>query len=155
MNKRLIMVRGCPGSGKSTLARKLSSELKGVILSSDDFFTDETGKYNFDINKLGQAHQWNQERTKYCMEMSFPTVIVDNTNTTVSEIFPYLNLAKQYGYDISFKVPDTSWAWNPEELNKKNTHNVPLETIQKMVKRFLHQGNLSDEEFVKKILGEN
>ncbi len=36
-------------------------QFSGVILSSDDFFM-KNGSYEYDGNKLGEAHEWNQKR---------------------------------------------------------------------------------------------
>jgi ABC-type molybdenum transport system ATPase subunit/photorepair protein PhrA len=58
-NERLLIImRGCPGSGKSTLAKSLNHGYNGVILSADDYFTDNNlNSYIFDPNKLDDAHR--------------------------------------------------------------------------------------------------
>lgn len=150
--KQLIIMRGCPGSGKSTLAYKLCPWFKGVVLGSDQYFEDEDGNYNFEAEKLGKAHEWNRERVMHSMEIGIPSIYVDNTNSMCWEMSEYLKLAQKYNYKVSFKVADTPWAFSPEELFKNNTHNVPLNVIKKMVNRFEHQGDLTDEEFIEKIL---
>lgn len=60
----MLVMRGLPGSGKSTLGRKIldtynpNSDPSGtVVCAGDDYFTDPvTGVYNFDGNKLKEAH---------------------------------------------------------------------------------------------------
>ena len=39
-------------------------KLDGIILSADDFFTVDD-QYKFDFGKLGEAHEWNQQRGMY------------------------------------------------------------------------------------------
>jgi len=154
-NKKLIIMCGVAGSGKSYLAHKLCREypeFQAIVLGSDQYFENTNGEYVFNARELGKAHEWNRERVENCMCMSFAAIFVDNTNTMAREIYPYLKLADKYGYEVEFRVPDTEWAFSPEELFKKNSHGVPLDVIKRMVDRFEHQGDLTDEEFVEKIL---
>lgn len=63
----MVILRGCPGSGKTTLAQQIVGDT-GVILSSDDYF-QRGNRYEFDHNKLGEAHEWNQTRSKFCVNL--------------------------------------------------------------------------------------
>jgi NEDD4-binding protein 2 len=126
-------MRGLPGSGKSTLAKELGKN--GVVFSTDDFFMDQ-GEYKFNPNLLGKYHQLNYEKTVEAMQKGLSPIVVDNTNTQPFEMKNYVHAAEKYGYSIEFKEPQTEWAWNANELAKRNTHNVPVETIQKMVDRY-------------------
>lgn len=126
--KRLIIMRGLPGSGKSTLARTFG----GTILSTDDFWM-QTGKYDFDPTKLSEAHTWNQRRTEECMVEYEPIIVIDNTNIRLAHIKPYLDLARQYDYQVEYVTSDTRWAFNPIECAIHCTHNVPVGSIQRML----------------------
>jgi NEDD4-binding protein 2 len=134
-------MRGAPGSGKSYKAKTLVKS--GVIFSTDDFFYVD-GIYQFDLSKIQEYHQKNQKRTEDAMKQGISPIVVDNTNTTAWEMKRYVNLADQYGYKISLETPDTEWAWNSEELAKRNTHGVPKDTIDRMLARFQHEISLDE-----------
>ena len=78
-DKILYLLRGVPGSGKSTFSKTILAGLridttndtivKQHVLSTDDFFIGEDGKYNFDPKKLSFNHQQNQNRAKNQMRI--------------------------------------------------------------------------------------
>ncbi|XP_078101785.1 uncharacterized protein n4bp2l2 [Sander vitreus] len=132
----LILMRGLPGSGKSTLAReRLSTGPCGVILSTDDYFAHRDG-YCYDPGLLGTAHEWNQNRAEGAMHDGRSPIIIDNTNTQAWEMKPYVKMALERGYKVDFCEPDTSWKFDPYELEKRNRHGVPQEKIAQMMDRF-------------------
>ena len=56
----LILLRGLPGAGKSTLAKvilQFRETDEPEVLSADDFFVNENGVYEFDAQKIKEAHQ--------------------------------------------------------------------------------------------------
>lgn len=127
---------GLSGSGKSFKAKSLV-ESEDQIASADKFFIGEDGSYNFDPKLLGQAHKSCKEHAERLMKTGVD-VVIDNTNTTLKERKPHLDLAKRYGYDAKFVVPDTPWAFDVDECTKRNSHGVPREAIQQMKDRFVH-----------------
>lgn len=134
--KNLILVRGIPGSGKSTLAKKiLTSEMMVQIhgtafghYEADMYFVDEQGNYNFDASELGAAHSWCLRKTRETLEQN-GTAVVSNTFTTIRELRPYFNLAKEFGI-----VPVVYLAQN--QFN--NVHGVPADKLQQMRDRFCY-----------------
>lgn len=130
VERRLILMRGISGSGKSTKAGSLG--VGGAVYSTDDFFHSD-GKYNFDIGKLGEYHAANVKRVSAAMERGVSPIVVDNTNIEARDMKPYVLLADKHNYVVSMETPDTPWAWNAEELARRNSHGVPLDTIQKMI----------------------
>lgn len=128
-NKVLYVARGLSGSGKSTLAKKLAGDT-GAIFSADDFFMNN-GKYEFSTTKLGDAHQWNYKRATDAIRSGISPIVIDNTNVEAWEPKRYVEFALSNGYRIEIAEPDTPWKFNAQELYKRNTHGVPLETIQK------------------------
>lgn len=132
----LILMRGLPGSGKSTLARELlSTGPNGLILSTDDYFDQRDG-YRYEVGLLGAAHEWNQSRAKDAMHDGRSPIIIDNTNLQAWEMKPYVRMALERGYKVDFCEPDTSWKFDPYELEKRNKHGVPQEKIAQMMDRY-------------------
>ena len=54
--KFCFIMRGVPGSGKSTVASKIKGE-NGIIHSTDDYFIDANGEYQFDKTLLAKNHE--------------------------------------------------------------------------------------------------
>ncbi|KAA8594835.1 hypothetical protein FQN60_011970 [Etheostoma spectabile] len=133
VGKVLVLLRGAPGSGKSTLARAfLEHNPGGVILSTDDYFT-RNGEYQFDPTALGEAHEWNHKQAKEAFERGANPIIIDNTNMQSWEMRPYVAQALKHGYKVLFREPDTWWKNKPRELERRSTHNVPVEKIRRML----------------------
>lgn len=135
-----IILRGISGSGKSTLARKLLAEQPhGVIVSADNFFTDpETGAYEFDPTRIGDAHDKCMRDFLLALTQVQP-VIVDNTNTTTSEVAPYLATARAMGYEVQIH---TLICDIPSAV-ERCIHKVPADKILDQNRR-LHSANLAD-----------
>jgi len=136
--KILYIMRGVPGSGKSFLARQLSGK-NGSILSTDDYFMDSQGNYKWNPNEMKIAHQWNSERVKKAIDQRVSPVILDNTNVSrweLRQLKPLVEYAEVQEYEVIIKEPKTPWAFDPEELAKRNTHGVSLEAIQSKLRKW-------------------
>ncbi|XP_034543240.1 NEDD4-binding protein 2 isoform X2 [Notolabrus celidotus] len=159
--KVLVLLRGAPGSGKSTLAGALVKHNPGgVRLCTDDFFTSH-GRYQFNPTALGEAHEWNHRRAKEAFERGANPIIIDNTNMQGWEMKPYVAMALKHGYKVLFREPDTWWKSKPRELQRRSTHDVPVETIRRMLngyERFVTVQSIMGSqmpEFKQSILQEN
>lgn len=143
----LYIVRGLPGSGKTTISKKLvdpvilcpldnlsasprdHSEFRvRPVYSADDYFTNEKGVYNFNKDKIKEAHLQCQENVMKAM--SFPwvcKVAVANTFTEKWEARPYFELAEKYNF-------------KPFVIDCQNDfgsiHEVPKEEVDKMKARW-------------------
>ncbi|XP_015252563.1 PREDICTED: NEDD4-binding protein 2 [Cyprinodon variegatus] len=136
--KVLVLLRGAPGSGKSTLARALwDHNPDGVVLTTDDYFI-RGGRYQFNPTALGEAHEWNHKRAREAFERGMSPIIIDNTNMQGWEMKPYVAQALKHGYKVLFKEPDTWWKTKPRELVRRTTHEVPIETIRRMLNGYEH-----------------
>lgn len=127
---------GCPGSGKSTLAKELATENDAVICSADDYHM-VNGEYKWHFSKVAYAHAKCLSKALMCMANK-ASIILDNTNTSAKEVAPYIEAAKKAGYAIRYVEPNTEWRYNVDELVKRNIHNVPRESIERMLNRLLN-----------------
>lgn len=158
--KKLIIMRGLPWTGKSYRAKELAGD-DGVIFSTDDYwykmnFPDKPDEYSFNRNYLGAAHKWNQLRAHRAIDIGTPLIVIDNTNTTISEAKPYVEYAHWQDYNICIEEP-TSDRWsviaqllqskraNSDALKEwsitlaegsKEKHSVPFWAIQRMMWRW-------------------
>jgi predicted kinase len=122
--KELFLLRGLPGSGKSTLAESLG----GSHMEADKYFTYE-GKYEFDVTKLKDAHDWCQNAVKVFMENKSKRVVVSNTFTQEWEMTPYFELAEKHGYKVYSLICEN-------RHDGINEHGVPEDKLKLMKKRF-------------------
>jgi NEDD4-binding protein 2 len=138
----LYIMRGLPGSGKSTLARIIAAQSlhyhleSAVILSTDDYFMSPQGQYVFQPEALGTAHAWNKDRAIKSMAYKLATIIIDNTNILKAHYAPYVDEAKVHGYRVNIV---TVGSFDPDFVQQcanRNTHGVPLHTIQRMAQNF-------------------
>lgn len=152
----LIVMRGISGSGKSTKAKSLVAE--GVIHSTDDLI-EESGDYreffaemkrNNNFVNLSRMHSKNLSLAKKSMEEGISPVVVDNTNLRANEAKAYVKHALELGYaDKNIQIVDVgTGGLTAEALAARNSHGVPLEKIEQMVKTYKSVGSLT----VKKIL---
>jgi len=126
MTKYLFILRGIPGSGKSTVAKEIAPEM--YICTADDFHM-KNGEYHWRPENVGKAHAWCQKKTETLMELELSPIVVANTSTTVKEMQPYYDMAKEYGYTVFSIIVEN-------RHDGVNTHGVPEETLQKMRDRF-------------------
>lgn len=137
--KKLLLIAGCPGSGKNFLAEKLCADIEKQdfstrVFTTDDFFVYNNA-YNFDGSLLGTAHAWNLGRTIRAMMNEINFIVVPNTFSLSWECSGYYNMALKFNYEFDIVEPKTPWSKDVDELVVRNTHNVPREVIEKMLKR--------------------
>lgn len=124
---------GIPGSGKSTIIKNVHP--KSAVFSTDDYYK-KNGEYNFKAELLSEAHAWNLRRfVEHIQKMEWDVdTVVDNTNTTIAEMAPYVAVAKAYGH----KVKVVLVTCNPQKAWERNVHGVPLATVEKLHEQFVN-----------------
>ena len=123
--KEIFLLRGIPGSGKSTLAESLG----GYHVEADMFFNDDNDNYNFNVNKIKEAHNWCQNMVEEWMDEGVERIVVSNTFTQEWEMSTYYKFADTYGYRVYSLIVEN-------RHGGKNIHNVPPEVINNMRSRF-------------------
>ena len=163
----VTIIRGVPGSGKSTwvqnkfgiLVRPVwrfleSAEVSvaGAIFSTDDAFLNEAKVYEFDFRRLGEAHGTCLRKfTSFIQNVDdLVPVVVDNTNTSVSEVAPYAALALAYGHTLSI----VTLLCDPAVAAARNTHGVPEKSVLAMDKRLREEGKLLPPYWPHEVLGQ-
>jgi tRNA uridine 5-carbamoylmethylation protein Kti12 len=107
--------------------------IRSVIHSTDQFFVNDEGTYRFSPKGLWPNHNKNYKAFRDSVDAEVPLVIVDNTNTQSREWKKYQDYAEDSGYWVSFHVmPHPSI----KEASERNTHGVPADKIEQMIKRF-------------------
>ena len=126
---KLTLIRGLPGSGKTTLAYRMCAYNINLLKNeADHFFTDLSGKYNFNPKLLSVAHKYCYSQTFYQLLNDFD-VVVSNTFTTNYEMLDYLEI-QRYIRDLEIEIIEMP------EPKYKSVHNVPESTIEKMRNRW-------------------
>lgn len=144
-SRTLIIMRGVPGSGKSYLAKQLlltmcpDASVEKHVLSTDDFFYNAKNVYKFDKFRLDQAHLWNQNRALQAMQQGISPIFIDNTNVEVHHMYSYVKDGVHNGYIIEVLEPNTPWAKKANLLAEKNTHQVPIGTIRRMLEKYQNE----------------
>ena len=120
---QLVLIRGLPGSGKSTIARAMTTH---EHYEADMFFQDAGGAYNYDREKIKDAHEWCQRQTFKALANG-KRVVVSNTFTRKFEMEPYFDMAKTFGIEPNIIEVTGNWP---------NAHGVPAEVVEKMRQRW-------------------
>jgi predicted kinase len=127
--KKLFILRGLPGSGKSTLANFLVGDKDYCHKEADMYFIDRKGDYKFNSSQIKDAHTWCQEEINFLMKNCHEVIVVSNTFTQEWEMQPYIDMAKEFEYTVHSLIVEN-------RHDGKNSHNVPVETINRMKERF-------------------
>lgn len=121
MSNTIYILRGVSSSGKTTLAETLCQLPCTRSIAADDYFYNDCGEYNFEIEDLGNAHGWCRDGVEGLMRKGYD-IVLHNTNTTEKEINPYLELADQWNYKVVSLVVE-------KRHTNYNNHNVPDKTV--------------------------
>ena len=130
--KKLIILRGLPGFGKSYLTRAFPD---ADICSADDYF-ESTNGYEFDKKLLGKAHDFCYNTCLERFHQEVGTVVIDNTNSTLSEYKKYISAASMLDYiSIVLEIKCINRI-TAEQIVKRSVHDIPLNIAMKMYDRW-------------------
>ena len=132
----LYLIRGVPGSGKTTYALGLQKDLpdRPEVYEADQWMTLD-GVYVWRTHLLGACHDMCRAHAKYDLAQG-KSVIVSNTSTTSWEVSGYVQLAAQYGHEVTI-IEMTG--------DHGNVHGVPPDKIKEMKARFVSNEDLQKE----------
>lgn len=151
-NRIVYLMRGLPSCGKSHRARRLAGS-DGVICETDAYFVrrqaDGTETYDYSSARLPEARQWNFANFAQAIADGRSPIVVDRGNGRNRETREYVLYARERGYDVELREPDSPW-WleirgllrdppgNVAQLREwacrlaeqnRATHRVPVATI--------------------------
>jgi len=136
---RVVILRGHSGAGKSSAAAELVKRLPegktSWICSADRYFIDLDGEYKFDFNKLQEAHKHCFASFVTAIDNRYDLIIVDNTNTRLVELSPYVayaNINMIFPQD-TLEIIRLNCSLSLAEA--RNIHGVPRGSIENMKKR--------------------
>ena len=125
----LIILRGLPGSGKTALAKVLSESGKYPVFGIDDFFTDNSGNYNFRFEDNFKAYEFCRTRTEEAMKNGTEKIFLDNVFSLELKMEPYFKLASEYAYQVHVVTVEN-------RHHSDNCHGVSAEQIQRMAEKY-------------------
>ena len=128
MKPTLYLIRGVPGAGKTSFAVNLwKMSLVERVYEADQYFY-QNDKYEFDPNKLADAHEKCQRNTRIALSEG-KSVAVSNTSCTEWEVGIYEVIAAEYGANFVSIIVENRHG-NP------SVHGVPDEKVEQMKRKF-------------------
>lgn len=134
---KVVILSGVSGSGKSTKARTMWNELAAgtycKVVSADDFFMVD-GEYKFDPSKLSAAHGACFKTfmdVLYFERGFYDLLVVDNTNTTATEIAPYVLGAQAFGVEVEILTVMCETEDDLKVCAARNAHGVPFQGVMR------------------------
>jgi predicted kinase len=167
--KVLFIMRGITGTGKSTMAKGIKADaensgLSAALHASDDIHmtppTEEApeGTYAWDPNNLKEGHRRTLEAARESMRQGTNHVVVDSMNLRHEHMLPYVDAAKEHGYEVKF-VDTMETPISREELerrHKERGERIPGYDLSHIIDRTLGQyqpfKGKTDDERVKEVL---
>lgn len=129
-----VILSGASGSGKSSYIGQCDHP--NSVVSADHYF-EKNGEYKFDPSKLSEAHGLCfYNFIEWCRQPSYEgmSIYVDNSNTTVEEIAPYILGASAYGVTARI-VTLMATPSDAQLLADRNRHGVNEKTIRAQLQR--------------------
>ena len=136
----VIVLRGISGAGKTTFVEENyeRSGVKAISVSADNYMVDEKGKYAFDPRRLDECHAKCLARFVALAQnavndsvIGYDVIVVDNTNSTLWEVSPYVHVARAYGHDVRV----ITFLCDPRVAFERSRHGVSANVLVAMHSR--------------------
>lgn len=151
---KMVIMRGISGSGKSTFVETSckalgyhqdNSKMGGrqaykvfsregandIVVCSADFWHITDGEYRFDVRNLSTAHRECFRAALRALERG-SDVVIDNTNTQLDEMSPYVALAGAFDARLHF----VHMTVDVDVAAARNVHSVDTRTVENQYRRF-------------------
>ncbi|XP_029626154.1 NEDD4-binding protein 2-like 1 isoform X1 [Salmo trutta] len=118
--KKLIILRGLPGVGKTSKAEMLCDEYAGLGLEGEIFSTDRYHeRTDYTKGNFQRNHRRNREDVFIALNRGVDPIIVDNTNISLWEMWPYIHMGMRQGdYDITMMELPKGYPQEKISINK-------------------------------------
>jgi adenylate kinase family enzyme len=146
------------------ILQKYGIQSEGHVFSTDEYLEKSKDGYKETIKKaiaggyfapmMYKFHMLNQERAFKAIEQGVTPIIIDNMNLDNTSMKPYVQAGLVHDYKIEFVEPSSEhWGriapllqnkklnaeqikWAAHNLSKKNSHDVPFDSILKFLKKW-------------------
>lgn len=127
----VTVLMGVSGAGKNHFIEN-NMPKPSLVVSADDFFMKD-GVYKFDRELLSKAHaDCFRKLVAFLREneglATMGTVVVNNTNSSIVELAPYMAAAGAFGADASILYLRI----DPNVAVTRSTHGVNVSTVLRM-----------------------
>jgi NEDD4-binding protein 2 len=155
MSNKVVILSGISGSGKSSYIRTLSDKVYyphfksgdvggTIVISADHYFMNPLeGKYEFDFTQLSNAHGSCFRYFIAALLDERSLVIIDNTNTEMWEISPYVLGSQAYDYNVEVHTLICPSAIGDDEYvrrcSERNSHSVPESGVRAQYERLCNR----------------
>jgi len=135
LKTKVVILRGLPGSGKSYLAQHCGGT-DSIVCSSDNYFLNKAGTYQFDRKRIAEAHAHCCEQFVQAISDGRELVVIDNTNSMWWEYRVYTHLCQLLGLGCQVvEIPHPNMNIVSFYLSR-NVHNLTLKAVKDYTDRW-------------------
>lgn len=133
MNALYVMC-GFPASGKSTYLKSITTRDDQIVLSTDEFMFELTGR---EWHKPAEDTVWSHLKITARILLNHRyNVYIDDINLTIQDRAEWIELAKELGIPVNCKFINSSFT-SCLDRNSDRVRKVPYEIMIRMKKEFI------------------
>tara|TARA_B100000131_G_C17837875_1_gene500523 strand:+ start:30 stop:488 length:459 start_codon:yes stop_codon:yes gene_type:complete len=134
--KIAIILRGVPGSGKSSFVNLLKATSSDIAIHAiDDLHIDHNGNFLWDEENQSRLYTLNFANFVKSCSKSISIVVCDAINIQIKDFEKYVDIAKEFDYQVYIVTPDQP---TPSESTKRNKHHTSSIQARDMYKKWEH-----------------